>query len=66
MDGPNDERPNDKRRKDERLKYVRHHAFKPTFQEVNAEWCLAVEPDYLFTYDGERRNYRADEYLAGI
>jgi hypothetical protein len=56
----------DKRREEERLKYVRHHAFRPTFQDVNGQWCLALEPDYLFTYDGERRNYRADEYLAGI
>jgi hypothetical protein len=56
----------DKRCDEERLKYVRHHAFRPAFQAVDGTWCLAVEPDYLFTYDGERRNYRGDEYLAGI
>ena len=56
----------DKRRSEERLKFVRHHAFRPTFQEVDGNWCLAVEPDYLFTYDGERPNFRGDQYLAGI
>lgn len=73
VEGPNGsrrvvkvERYFDKRRAEERLKYVRHHCFRPSFQYVNGQWCLAVEPDYLFTYDGERRNYRADEYLAGI
>jgi hypothetical protein len=73
VDGPNGprqvvkvERYFDKRHNEERLKFVRHHAFRPTFQEVDGAWCLAVEPEYLFTYDGDRRNYRADEYLAGI
>jgi hypothetical protein len=27
---------------------------------------LEIEPDYLFTYDGERESYRAEEYMAGI
>ena len=56
----------DKRRKEERLKYVRHHAFRPTFQRIDDAWHLAVEPEYLFTYDGQRPNFRGDEYLAGI
>lgn len=56
----------DKRREEQRLKYVRHHAFRPGFQRVDGRWHLEIEPDYLFTYDGERENYRADEYMAGI
>lgn len=56
----------DKRRNESRLKYVRHHAFRPGFVLVDGRWHLEVEPDYLFTWDGERDNYRADEYMAGI
>lgn len=56
----------DKRRGERRLKYVRHHAFRPGFVRVDGHWRLEVEPEYLFTYDGERENFRADEYLAGI
>ena len=56
----------DKRRDEQRLKYVRHLAFRPGFQRVDDRWHLEIEPDYVFTYDGERTNYRADEYMAGI
>lgn len=56
----------DKRRDEQRLKYVRHHAFRPGFQLVDGRWHLEVEPAYLFTYDGERENFRADEYMTGI
>jgi hypothetical protein len=56
----------DKRRDEQRLKYVRHQAFRPGFQQVDGRWHLEIEPDYLFTYDGERESYRADEYMAGI
>lgn len=73
VEGPNGKRQvvkveyfSDKRRDERRLKYVRHHAFGPCFQSVDGLWHLEVEPDYLFTYDGERENYRGDEYMAGI
>jgi hypothetical protein len=56
----------DKRRGEDRLKYVRHHAFRPAFELIDGTWHLAIEPEYLFTYDGERANFRGDEYLAGI
>lgn len=56
----------DKQRGEQRLKYVRHHAFRPGFQHVDGRWFLTIEPDYLFTYDGERKNFRGDEYLAVI
>jgi hypothetical protein len=56
----------DKRNNEQRVKYVRHHAFRPNFLRVDGVWHLEIEPDYLFTWDGERDNHRADEYLAGI
>ncbi len=56
----------DKRRGEQRLKYVRHHGFRPGFQRIDGRWHLEVEPDYVFTYDGERPNFRGDEYMAGI
>lgn len=73
IEGPNGkrmvvkvERYLDKRTNVERIKYVRHHAFRPGFQQLDGRWHLEVEPDYLFTSDGERACFRADEYLAGI
>ena len=56
----------DKRSNEQRVGYIRHQAFRPGFQRVDGCWHLEIEPDYLFTHDGEREHYKADEYLAGI
>jgi hypothetical protein len=56
----------DKRLEEERIQYVRHHAFRPGFRDVDGHWHLEIEPDYYFTRDGERESRKADQYLAGI
>jgi hypothetical protein len=56
----------DKRSKEQCIGYIRHQAFRPGFQRVDGRWHLEIEPNYLFTRDGEREHHRAAEYLAGI
>lgn len=44
----------------------RHVGFEPRFQFFDDQWCLEINPTYLFTSDGENKHPYHEEYLAKI
>lgn len=46
--------------------YVRHHAVRLRFVEIDGQWCLAVQPDYRFTLDGYKEHWNAAALKSGI
>jgi len=55
-----------KRRPDGSLAYVRHSAFHPQFWRSFNEWYLAITPNYVFTWDGDRPDRYAGERLSRL
>lgn len=46
--------------------YYRHLAFASRFRLLENAWFLAINPTYIFTFDGKRISSRIDEYLSNI
>jgi hypothetical protein len=46
--------------------YYRHVAFTYSFRLLNDSWYIAINPTYIFTYDGRNLSRRIDEYLSNI
>jgi hypothetical protein len=49
-----------------KILYYRHVGFEPRFRRFDGQWCLEVNPTYLFTSDGSNTHGYHEEYLAKI
>jgi len=50
----------------EKVFCYRHVGFEPRFRRFDGRWCLEINPTYLFTSDGDKRDTYSQEYLAKI
>jgi len=55
-----------KRRQDGSVSYVRHSAFSGRFWREFDDWYLTIEPTYVFTRDGVRRDRFAGERISKL
>jgi len=55
-----------KRRQDGSISYVRHSAFAGRFWREFEDWYLTIEPTYVFTRDGVRRDRFAGERISKL
>jgi hypothetical protein len=49
-----------------RIVYYRHVGFEPWFRKFEGQWCLEINPTYLFTSDGREMHPFHQEYLSKI
>jgi len=50
----------------EKIAYYRHVGFEPRFQKFDGQYCLEINPTYLFTTDGKDLHPYHQEYLSTI
>lgn len=55
-----------KRNKPEEVLYCKHFGFRTNFRRIGADWYLQIKPEWFFSYDGYRRSFYAEEWLAGL
>lgn len=46
--------------------YYRHLAFRAEVRCFDNDWFVAINPTYIFTYNGNQLSKRIDEYLSNI
>ena len=49
-----------------RIWYYRHCGFEPWFKRFDGQWCLQINPTYLFTSDGHQVHPFHADYLSKI
>lgn len=49
-----------------RFLYYRHVGFEPRFRHFDGQWCLEINPTYVFTIDGKIHHPYHQEYLSKI
>lgn len=49
-----------------RVSYIRHQAFRPRFVRLDGRWYLEVEPEWYFSWDGQREDSRAEQRLRWL